>query len=91
MPKLSKENTVTTGKVRCDTLFVSTRVKNILEQLSRTRFLTEFEFRALFFGAARKPAGFSNPVNICVLESCSNMFFTLANCKSFEQKGKSLY
>ena len=27
------------------------RVKKILEQFSRTRFLTEFEFRALFFGA----------------------------------------
>ena len=27
------------------------RVKKILEQLSRTRFLTAFEFRALFFGA----------------------------------------
>ena len=30
---------------------VETRVKKILEKLSRTRFLTEFEFRALFFGA----------------------------------------
>ena len=33
----------------CD--FPKTRVKKILEKLSRTRFLTEFEFRALFFGA----------------------------------------
>ena len=31
--------------------FTRFRVKKILEKLSRTQFLTEFEFRALFFGA----------------------------------------
>ena len=30
------------------------RVKKILEKLSRTRFLTELEFRALFFGATQQ-------------------------------------
>ena len=34
-----------------DRSITSVRGKKILEQLSRTRFLTEFEFRALFFGA----------------------------------------
>ena len=32
-------------------IYCTTRVKKILEQLSRPRFITEFEIRALYFGA----------------------------------------
>ena len=55
-------------------------MKKILEQLSRTRFLTEFEFRALFFGAMcrQKSARNSKHVRNRVLETYSNNFFPLA-------------
>ena len=51
-----------------------------IEQLSRTRFFTGFEKPALFslgYVAAEKSAGISNPVKNRVLESFSNIFFTL--------------
>ena len=40
--------------IQLNVSFILTRVKKILEKLSRTRFLTEFEFRALFFGATQQ-------------------------------------
>ena len=65
-------------------------MKKILEQLSRTRFFTGFEFPTLFslLRSRGKRAGFSNPVNNRVLESCSNIFFLLAP-KKVERKGRT--
>ena len=57
-----------------------TRVKKILEQLSRARFFTGFEIRAFFSAATkqgRKGREFQIPVKNRVLESFSNIFFTL--------------
>ena len=55
------------------------RVKKILEQLSRTRFLRDLKF--LTFSSLLRSrekragtAGFSNPVKHCVLENCSYVF-----------------
>ena len=54
-------------------------MKKKLEQVSRTRFLTGFEFRALSFGAklrsSEEEARNSNSLRNRVLESCSNIFF----------------
>ena len=57
----------------------SSRGKKILEQLSRTRFLTLFEVPvfSLHLRSREKRAGFSNHVKNRVLESCSNIFFPL--------------
>ena len=55
------------------------RGKNILEQLSRTRFFTRFENPALFslLRSCREKAWTSNHVRNHVLESCSYIFFPL--------------
>ena len=58
-----------------DLVFIRARVKKILEQLSRTRFFTGFEIRALLAG--KKRARISDPGKNRVLESFSNIFFTL--------------
>ena len=50
------------------------RVKKILEQFSRTRFLRDLKL-------PEKRAGFSNPIKNRVLESCSNIFFPLVKRK----------
>ena len=69
----SKKKTFSTTD---DVKRLGTRVKKIFGQLSRTRFFTGFEIRALFpvLRSGRKKARFSNPVKDPVLESCSNIF-----------------
>ena len=66
----------------------ASRVKKILEQLSRTPFFTGFEITALFhcYIAWKKRAGFSNPVKNRVLESCSNIFFPLETIKKRKKR-----
>ena len=54
------------------------RGKKILEQLSRARFFTGIENLPLIFRAtSKKRSRISNPLKNRVLESCSNLFFTL--------------
>ena len=63
-------------------IFTDSRGKNILEQLLRSLFFTEFEIPALF-PAGKKRAVFSNPIKDRVLESCSKLFFPLVILISF--------
>ena len=67
------------------------RVKKILEQLSRTRFLRDLKF--LTFSSLLRcrekragTAGFSNPVKHCVLENCSYVFSPIKGKYHYSQK-----
>ena len=59
--------------------YAPTRGKNILEQLSKPRYFTEFENHGLFSTATQqgKRAEFKNSVKNRGFEICSNIFFPL--------------
>ena len=63
--------------------YKSVREKKILEQLSGTRFLRDLKIPPFFpcYAAAKKRAGKSITVKYCVLESFSDIFFTLDKSK----------